>query len=56
VFIGDDKQVAADVRINIEDYKIVASSMEHKIPFVILGIVTQAAKNTDARFGICGAA
>ena len=44
----DDEQVAADIRIDIEDDKIAVSPVNHKIPFVILGIVTKAAKETVA--------
>lgn len=47
--------MAANVRIDIQDYKIARAAVEHKIRFIVFGVGFELTKNAAVSFRFSGA-
>jgi hypothetical protein len=45
VLVRNNEQMAADIRVNIEDDEIVGSAVENKVSMVSIGVGLQITKN-----------
>jgi hypothetical protein len=52
VIVRNDQQMSANVRIEIENYKVVSRAVENKLAFVVTVISMKLAKNTRRIVGL----